>query len=114
VQSTAARHNLTGICREKPIYSDLAHASGRALRGDQGYGSIPPPSLERPRESKDVHKSRRRVAVVVGGGNIFRGLALFGKGLDRASPDYLGMHRDCAQRDSRRKTRLRIRTRSLE
>lgn len=65
--------------------------SGEALQGDTGYG-ISTGVLDRiSRELKDVVKSGVEVAVVVGGGNIFRGIKASAKGMDRASADYMGM-----------------------
>jgi uridylate kinase len=76
----------------KPIYKRiLLKLSGEALMGDQGYGIDPATITRIAQEVNDVHNLAVEVAVVVGGGNIFRGLALSAKGLDRASADYMGM-----------------------
>jgi uridylate kinase len=65
--------------------------SGEALMGDQGYG-IDPVTISRiADEIKDVHDLGVEVAIVVGGGNIFRGMALSARGMDRAAADYMGM-----------------------
>jgi len=76
----------------KPIYERiLLKLSGEALMGEQGYG-IDPTTINRiASEIKDVHDLGVQVAIVVGGGNIFRGVALSAKGMDRASADYMGM-----------------------
>ena len=77
---------------EKPVYKRiLLKLSGEALMGDQGYG-IDPGTIKRiAQEVNDVHNLGVEVAIVVGAGNIFRGLALSAQGLDRASADYMGM-----------------------
>jgi uridylate kinase len=65
--------------------------SGEALAGDQGYG-IDPPVLERiADEVREVTVLGVQVAIVIGGGNIFRGLAASAGGMDRATADYMGM-----------------------
>jgi len=75
-----------------PIYKRiLLKLSGEALMGDQDYGIDPATITRIAQEVKDVHNLGVEVAIVVGGGNIFRGLALSAKGLDRASADYMGM-----------------------
>lgn len=76
----------------KPIYERiLLKLSGEALMGDQGFG-IDPNMINRvASEIRDVHDLGVQVAIVVGGGNIFRGVALSAKGMDRASADYMGM-----------------------
>jgi uridylate kinase len=69
----------------------LLKLSGEALMGDMGFG-IDPEVVERiALEVRDVHDLGVEVAMVVGGGNIFRGLKLSTAGMDRASADYMGM-----------------------
>ncbi|MSP60697.1 MAG: UMP kinase [Myxococcales bacterium] len=69
----------------------LLKLSGEALVGDGGFG-IDNPTLERiAGEVKEVRDLGIEVAVVIGGGNIFRGLAASAHGMDRASADYMGM-----------------------
>jgi uridylate kinase len=69
----------------------LLKLSGEALMADQGYG-ISPPVLEKiAAELIDVHALGCELAVVIGGGNIFRGVAGSARGMDRASADYMGM-----------------------
>jgi uridylate kinase len=65
--------------------------SGEALAGDQGYG-IAPAVLERiAAEVREVVALGVQVAIVIGGGNIFRGVAASADGMDRATADYMGM-----------------------
>lgn len=65
--------------------------SGEALAGTQGYGVDPVVVDAIAREIKEVKASPLDVAIVVGGGNIWRGLAGSAKGMDRATADYMGM-----------------------
>ncbi|MCK6575581.1 UMP kinase [Myxococcota bacterium] len=69
----------------------LLKISGEALMGTGQYG-ISPEFIERiAREVAEVHESGTELALVIGGGNIFRGVAGSAKGMDRASADYMGM-----------------------
>jgi len=69
----------------------LLKLSGEALMGEQGYG-IDPETISRiAAEVKSVHALGVQVAMVVGGGNIFRGLSGAAAGMERATGDYMGM-----------------------
>lgn len=69
----------------------LLKISGEALMGDQGYG-IDLGTVERfAGEVRDAVRSGIQVCLVIGGGNIFRGLAGAADGMERASADYMGM-----------------------
>ena len=76
----------------KPRYKRiLLKLSGEALAGEQGYG-IDPAVLERlAQEIRTIHELEVETAIVIGGGNIFRGLHASANGMDRASADYMGM-----------------------
>lgn len=65
--------------------------SGEALAGSLGYGIDPDVVNAIARQIKDVVERRVQLAVVVGGGNIWRGVAGSAKGMDRATADYMGM-----------------------
>ncbi|CUH96120.1 Uridylate kinase [Propionispora sp. 2/2-37] len=65
--------------------------SGEALAGTQGYGIDPVIVDSIAREIKKIKAVNIEVAIVVGGGNIWRGLAGSAKGMDRATADYMGM-----------------------
>jgi uridylate kinase len=65
--------------------------SGEVLGGEQGYGIDPITITTIAHEIKDVVACGAELALVIGGGNIFRGLAASSKGMDRASADYMGM-----------------------
>jgi uridylate kinase len=69
----------------------LLKLSGEALLGDQAYGLDPKVVQRLAAEVKSVHGLGVQVALVIGGGNIFRGLAGEGAGIDRATGDYMGM-----------------------
>lgn len=76
----------------KPIYRRiLLKLSGEALAGEQGFGIDPDVIKGIAEEIRDVVALGVEVALVIGGGNIFRGLAASSKGMDRASADYMGM-----------------------
>jgi uridylate kinase len=69
----------------------LLKLSGEALMGEGKYG-IHPPTLRRiASEVKEVSQGGVELAVVIGGGNIFRGVAGSTEGMDRSSADYMGM-----------------------
>jgi uridylate kinase len=69
----------------------LLKISGEALLGDRPYGVDPDFCAFIARQVGDVHALGVQVAIVVGGGNIFRGLQAAAKGMDRATGDYIGM-----------------------
>jgi uridylate kinase len=75
-----------------PVYKRvLLKLSGEALMGDQQFGVDPKVVA---RIADDVHEIQRlgvETAIVIGGGNIFRGLAASARGMDRATADYMGM-----------------------
>src|SRR5205823_4136983 len=69
----------------------LLKLSGEALMGDLEYGTDPERVHTIAREVADVQRRGVEVAIVVGGGNIYRGLAAAARGMDRATGDYMGM-----------------------
>ena len=76
----------------EPYYKRvLLKLSGEALAGEQGYGIEPLTITNIANEIKEVVECGVQLALVIGGGNIFRGLAASSKGMDRASADYMGM-----------------------
>jgi uridylate kinase len=76
----------------KPVYTRvLLKLSGEALMGDLEYGTDPERVQAISQEIAGVHRRGVEVAIVVGGGNIYRGLAAAAKGMDRATGDYMGM-----------------------
>ncbi|MFV0359908.1 UMP kinase [Tropicimonas sp.] len=76
----------------KPAYSRvLLKISGEALMGDQGFGLHPPTVLRIAEEVKSVHDLGVEICMVIGGGNIFRGLSGSAQGMERTTADYMGM-----------------------
>lgn len=65
--------------------------SGEALMGDQGFGLHPPTVQRIADEVKTVHDMGVEICMVIGGGNIFRGLQGSAQGMERATADYMGM-----------------------
>jgi uridylate kinase len=75
-----------------PAYSRvLLKLSGEALMGELEYGTDPERVAAIAREVASVQRRGVEVAIVVGGGNIYRGLAAAAEGMDRATGDYMGM-----------------------
>src|SRR5262245_3568488 len=69
----------------------LLKLSGEALMGNQGFGIDPQVVLRIASEIKDVHSRGVQVAIVIGGGNIFRGIKASEEGFDRVTADHMGM-----------------------
>lgn len=77
---------------KEPIYHRvMLKMSGEVMAGGEHFGISPEIVGYIAREIREVHELGVQVAIVVGGGNIFRGLAASSKGMDRASADYMGM-----------------------
>ena len=76
----------------KPVYKRvLLKLSGEMLAGGEDFGIHPEAIGQFADEVKDVHALGLEVALVIGGGNIFRGIAGASGGMDRAHADYMGM-----------------------
>jgi uridylate kinase len=76
----------------RPVYRRiLLKLSGEALMGDLEYGTDPERVQAVAAQIAAVHERGVEVAIVVGGGNIYRGLAAAAQGMDRATGDYMGM-----------------------
>ena len=69
----------------------LLKLSGEALLGDRSYGIDPPVADQIAREVVEVQRFGVEIAIVIGGGNIFRGLAASARGMDRTTADNMGM-----------------------
>ncbi len=82
----------SGKAHPKPKYKRvLLKLSGEALAGDNGYGINVDVLKSVASQIKSVMESGVELGIVIGGGNIFRGVAAAVKGMDRASSDYMGM-----------------------
>jgi uridylate kinase len=69
----------------------LLKLSGEVLMGDQGFGIDPATVARMAGEVKAAKEAGYQICLVIGGGNIFRGMAGAAKGMDRAQADYMGM-----------------------
>jgi uridylate kinase len=69
----------------------LLKLSGEALMGDRNYGIDPKILAEYAKEIKTIKDQDIEIAIVIGGGNIFRGVAAASNGMDRVQGDYMGM-----------------------
>ena len=69
----------------------LLKVSGEALIGPESFGIDPGVTTQIAEEIAGIHRLGVEIAVVIGGGNIFRGLAASARGMDRATADYMGM-----------------------
>ncbi|MFS4439015.1 UMP kinase [Paracoccaceae bacterium GXU_MW_L88] len=77
---------------DAPVYNRvMLKISGEALMGNQGFG-LHPPTVERiADEVQKVHEMGTEICMVIGGGNIFRGLQGSAQGMERTTADYMGM-----------------------
>jgi uridylate kinase len=69
----------------------LLKLSGEALMGGENYGIDPAVATQIAKDVADIQSMGVETAIVIGGGNIFRGLAASARGMDRATADYMGM-----------------------
>ena len=74
-----------------PYKRVLLKLSGEVLMGNQGFGIDPAFVAELAKEVKAAKETGLELCLVIGGGNIFRGMAGAAKGMDRAQADYMGM-----------------------
>jgi uridylate kinase len=86
------RPSINSMSRTKPQYRRiLLKLSGEALGGESGQGICPEVVQSMAKQIKEVQSLGVEVVIVVGGGNIFRGLSGSEKGIERATGDYMGM-----------------------
>ena len=89
--------DLTNVTASSQVHPPISYdrvmlkISGEALMGDQGYGLHPPTVARIASEVKSVHDMGTEICMVIGGGNIFRGLQASAQGMERATADYMGM-----------------------
>lgn len=75
-----------------PVYKRiLLKLSGEALMGNQGFGIDPDPLQKFAKEIVQVHQMGVEIGIVIGGGNIFRGVKAAANGISKVSGDYMGM-----------------------
>lgn len=81
-----------GVKSAKPKYNRvMLKISGEALMGDTQFGLHPPTVQRIAKEIQSVHELGVEICVVIGGGNIFRGLQGSAQGMERTTADYMGM-----------------------
>ncbi len=81
---------------DEPIYERvILKLSGEALAGERGVGIDPKVVHDLAEEIKEVVQLGMQLAIVVGGGNIWRGASGWSRGMDRATADYMGMLATC-------------------
>jgi len=90
-QSSIAADASASEQTARPYKRVLLKVSGEALMGDQGFGIDLNTLDEVASDIGEVVAQGVQVCLVIGGGNIFRGLSMAGKGMERASADYMGM-----------------------
>jgi len=88
---TIAEPEQVGTRAAARYHRILLKISGEALLGERSYGVDPKVCASIASQVVAVHREGVQVAIVVGGGNIFRGLAAAASGMDRATADYIGM-----------------------
>jgi uridylate kinase len=89
--TTAPRAATAGSGKPLRYRRILLKLSGEALLGDRQYGVDPAVCAFIAKQVHEIHGLGVQVGIVVGGGNIFRGLAASARGMDRATGDYIGM-----------------------
>ncbi len=78
--------------QSKPAYKRIVlKLSGEAIQGKSGYGIDLGVTNSIAQQIKEIHKLKVQIAIVIGGGNIFRGEKAAEKGMDRSTADYMGM-----------------------
>jgi uridylate kinase len=84
--------HIIRFCVPKPVFSRvLLKLSGEALMGEQSFGIEPGSATQIAREIGEIQQLGVQIGVVIGGGNLFRGLAASARGMDRATADSMGM-----------------------
>src|SRR5690242_8705473 len=92
-KTTAAKRALSKPAKKsEPVYQRVVlKLSGESFQGPQGFGIHGETIQAIARELKEVHELGVQIAIMVGGGNIFRGARQKGFEIDRATGDYMGM-----------------------
>ncbi|MBD3427202.1 MAG: UMP kinase [Candidatus Omnitrophica bacterium] len=79
------------MAKKKQAKRVVLKISGEALMGDLGFGIDPDVNNSIAAQIKEIRRQGVEIALVIGGGNIFRGLAAASSGMDRSNADYMGM-----------------------
>lgn len=79
------------MAKKKKAKRVVLKISGEALMGNLGFGIDPEVNASIAAQVKEVHKQGVQISLVIGGGNIFRGLAAASGGMERSNADYMGM-----------------------
>tara|TARA_B100000959_G_C14859669_1_gene573723 strand:+ start:271 stop:987 length:717 start_codon:yes stop_codon:yes gene_type:complete len=79
------------MLKNLPFKRILLKLSGEVLSGDQKYGINPHLTHQIAKQIKQIHLKNIQIGIVIGGGNIFRGISVSAEGMDRVAADYLGM-----------------------
>jgi uridylate kinase len=83
---------MSDVAAAAPVYQRvLLKLSGEALMGEQQFGVDAAVTARIARDVSEIQSLGVQTAIVIGGGNIFRGLAASARGMDRATADYMGM-----------------------
>ncbi len=90
-EASATREMQAPWRQAEPYHRILLKISGEALLGSRTYGVDPDVCAFIARQVGEVHDAGVEMAIVVGGGNIFRGLAAAASGMERATADFMGM-----------------------
>jgi len=77
--------------KTKKLKRVVLKISGEALEGNMGFGIDPKVNTSIAKQIKEVTRTGVQIAIVIGGGNIFRGLKAASSGMDRSTADYMGM-----------------------
>ena len=84
--------SMSDVAAPAPVYQRvLLKLSGEALMGEQQFGVDAAVTARIARDVSEIQALGVQTAIVIGGGNIFRGLAASARGMDRATADYMGM-----------------------
>jgi len=82
---------LSNFLKQMKYKRILLKLSGEALMGENQYGIDPKVLTKYAQQIKKIHQEGIQIAIVIGGGNIFRGIAGASSGMDRVQGDYMGM-----------------------
>ena len=91
VKSNNENNQNTSKLKQQQFNRILLKISGEVLAGDNSFGINPESTFQIAKKIKTLYDKNIEIGIVVGGGNIFRGISVSAKGMDRVAADYLGM-----------------------